>query len=334
VTKSVGSMKFAGPLPAMRIVQSFEQEIVSECKKVNPDQSSVSEMTFNILGVRMSMAGMNLEFDAKTFDPSQVNNPVARGLGQFYSAFNGIKVTAHFKPDGTMTRIVGMCEAVDRVTGQLKEKIGNDKTSAKVMEFVDQMCAMFDDETMTEQMQSYGRMAPDKPGPVHVGDKWDRQWDMNLPILNANCRGNGEYQLVGIEELQGRPCAKIRLKETFQMTTDPNRAKSGETGASKPFGGLLDQLDMTLTSSGGEGIAYWDYQAGVLVQLRQTQRMTIEVKFNLPEKATATSAPKGFKSMVQEFQTSIAVDLIEDHAGTSTQPQNQPGVTGPATAKP
>lgn len=323
VTKSVGTMKLAAPMPPMRFVQSFEQEIAAECKQVNPDRSSVFDMTFSIVTAKMNASGMNLEYVAKSFDPSQVDDPVSRWIGQFYSAFSDSKVTAIFQPDGKLDKIVGMCEAVDHVMTQLKAKVGKDKTSASLMKFVDKMCTMFDDDTMTEQMQAYNRMVPDKKGPVRIGEKWDRQWNMTLPVFNANCQAKGEYQLIGIEQLQGRPCAKIRLKETFRMATDPNRHKSGEVGASQPFGGFLDQLNFTLVSSGGEGIAYWDYEAGVLVRLRQTQRMTMEFKLKSSEGETPASAPAGFGPMTQEFQTSIAVDLIDNQASVSTQPQKQ-----------
>jgi len=311
VTKSVGTMKLPPPMPPMRFVQSLEQEIAAECKKVNPDRTSVLEMTFNILAARMSMMGMNLEFDARTFNPDQSDSSMNKGIGQFYSAINGSKVTGHFAPDGTLTKIVGMRVEVDRVIGELKKKIGEDKLSVSLMKAIEQMSAMFDDDTMTEQMQAYNRMVPDKKGPIRIGEKWDRQWDMNLPVLNVNCQANGQYQLVGIETLKGRPCAKIRLKETFQMTTTPDKAKSGNASASQPLGGLLDRLDFTLTSSGGDGVAYWDYQEGVLVQLRQTQRMTMEFKLKTPPGPTTTSAPEGFGPMTQEFKTSVAVDLIE-----------------------
>jgi hypothetical protein len=62
--------------------------------------------------------------------------------------------------------------------------------------------------------------------------------------------------------------------------------------------------------------------------------MTIEAKLRPQDNATAASAPEGFGPMVQEFQTSVAVDLIEGHAGLDTQPHKGPAVTGPATAKP
>lgn len=317
VLQTVGSARM-GP-SEIKTGQSTTNELKSETKKVNPDGSTEVEVT--LLNVSMSITGngRRMEFNSKTFDPSKERDKDLRYLGRFFSALAGAKFTMESSPEGKPTKVSGLHDIIEKAINEVRKEIDKEGGAFIVSQILEQVASMFDDESVGRQMQSYYRMVPEKTGPVRIGETWQNEWTMEMPTLNAKCEAKGEYELLGVETFRGRPCAKIRLKETLRLATEPE--KKDKDPAKKPksgvLGSLMEQMDYTMTTSGGEGVAYWDYQAGVLVQLRQTQKMTIEARIKQGP-TTAIAGAAGLGTLTQKLNTSVRVDLIEGDEATAT----------------
>ena len=74
---------------------------------------------------------------------------------------------------------------------------------------------------------------------------------------------------------------------------------------------MFNFMNAKMQSSGGDGIAYWDYENGVLVKLRQTQRLTMQITVNPNPKAEDAELKQGFGPIVHKLNTSTSIDLIE-----------------------
>ncbi|MBP7933500.1 MAG: hypothetical protein KA354_02520 [Phycisphaerae bacterium] len=326
VLQTVGSARM-GP-SEIKTGQSTTNELKSETKKVNLDGSTEVEVTLVNVSMSITGNGRRMEFNSKTFDPAKEHDRDLRYLGRFFSTLAGKKFTMESSPEGKPTKVSGLHDIIQKAIDEVRKDFEKEKGRFFVSQILEQVASMFDDESVGRQMQSYYRMVPEKPGPVQVGETWQNRWIMDMPTLNAKCEANGEYELLGVETFRGRPCAKIRLKETLRLATEPEVTDNEK--AKKPrnaglLGSLMEQMDYTMTTSGGEGIAYWDYQSGVLVQLRQTQKMTIEARIKQGP-ATAITGASGLGTLTQKLNTSVRVDLIEgDEATTTGASESHPG---------
>ncbi len=317
VSKTVGSIRIFEPMPEMKFSQSFEQEMTNRCRILKPDGSAVVDTTLDRMAMKMSMMGMNIEYDSRTFDPAQTDREELRIIGRMFSAMVGAKFTTHMGADGQPTKVEGLGEVMKKAFSNL----GDEKMPDSIRKMFDQFGTMFGDENMAEQMKSLCRMTPTK-GPVGVGDTWEQAWAVKLPMFSGNIQGKGQYELAGFEDLGGRRCAKIRVKETFSMASQPKEAESPSPpgAASAPARGILERLQFDMSSSGGEGIAYWDYEQGELVQLRQTQRMTIQMNLAADENAAEPEMKQGFRGMTQKLNTAVSVDLMQDGEPVASRP--------------
>ena len=165
---------------------------------------------------------------------------------------------------------------------------------------------------MTQQMQSYYRMIPPKRV-ARVGDTWDNTWDIKLPMFHAGFEGKGEYELVGIETFRGRPCAKIRIKESFHTLPMPKKDKPDAAPTSNPATALFDNMSFHMKSRGGDGIAYWAYKKGKCVPLRQTQPIPIEHAMPVIRRPEPPrNAKTAQATIVQNLNNSISIDLVDE----------------------
>lgn len=322
VSKTVGTMKLFDPLPEQKFSSTFEQDLTMKCRQVNADKSALVDMTMDRIAMKMSVAGMDVVFDssapasrpAEGADKEEV-------LRKLFSAMVGSTLTMTMGPDGQPIKVDGGKEMVKKMSDEL----AGAKVPAALRKMFDQIGSMFGDDNLMKEMQSCQRMIPGR-GPVRIGEKWSRKWDMKMPMFNAVIEGEGQYELLGIEEFHGRRCAKIGVRESFRMGSAAPVEKAPDATTSAPAKGIFEQLHFELRSSGGDGTGYWDYENGVLVQLRQTQRMTMEIAFAPDGNAEDPQLKKGMPRMVQKLNTSVSVDLLDDaEAAASKAPA--PAVT-------
>src|SRR5690606_8284703 len=148
-------------------------------------------------------------------------------------------------PKGQPIKVEGLSAAMAELADSLRS---DDRYGRQVQAMLKGMSSMFDDKAMVQQMQMQTRMIPEKP--VRVGDTWESSWETTMPVLGLQVLGKGEYELVSIEKMRDRSCAKIRIKETLEVTGDIKDASA----FAGPFAGAIS--GMHISSSGGEGIAY------------------------------------------------------------------------------
>lgn len=318
VSKTVGTMKMFDPMPEQKFTQTFEQELVGTCKKINPDKSAVYELAMPRICMNSNVGGFRMDVSVP---PKAANEGAAfPGSDMIQKVFEGIaklKLTLTVSPEGKPLKLEGMREGIKKIM----DEIGDMEPMVKGI--ITKISSMFDDETIAQQMKSYWRMIPPK-GPVNVGDTWEEDWDMTLPVVNARFQGHGQYELVGVEAFRGRSCAKIRVTESFKTVPRPKTEESktptsSPASGSDPIQAMMEKMEFHFESSGGEGIAYVDYQNGDLVQLRQTQKMTIRMKIPIPTTQQGQAA-SGTMSMVQKLNTSISIDSIDEKAAKAENP--------------
>jgi hypothetical protein len=315
VMKQVGSMKLPEPLPEQKFVQTIEQEMASRCITVNADNSATYEVALPRMAMNMNAGGFSMNFDTAS-DPAK--DSTSFGGEVFGRIFRAIVRAGKFmltvSPEGRPIKVQGLADAMNKALDGIA---GGQEQNVAAKALIDTLRMMFDDETMNQQMLSYYRMIPAR-SEARIGDTWKEQWQFSLPILNMGLEGEGEYELLGIEELRGRQCAKIRIKESFRSVPRDKAAKPPSTQASNPAAALLSGMKFNMQSSGGDGIAYWDYKNGQLVQLRQTQRMTIEMTMPTSPNAAEATPASAPSMMIQKLNNSISMDLVEPADASQT----------------
>jgi hypothetical protein len=306
-SKTVGTLKLPGPLPEQKFSQSYEQVVTSTCRKVNPDKSVVMDVTLGGIKMRMSVGPMAIDYDSATFKPDEADQ-VGGFVGKLFQAMEGAKFNVTVSETGRPLKVEGLSESLRKALS----KIGDTESDRQTKKILEGMSKVLSDDQMNEQMQMYYRMVPPKQGLVKIGEKWDQTWSMKMPMVGGNFEGRGEYQLIGVEEVHGRPCAKIRVKESFKLQPGgqaPAGAEADEWQA------LFSQMNMEVSSNSGDGIAYVDYTRGEVVRLRQTQKITIKIS----PKEGAGEGAAAIPAMTQTFSTSVKLELIDEAAGSAAK---------------
>jgi hypothetical protein len=115
---------------------------------------------------------------------------------------------------------------------------------------------------------------------------------------------------------------KVRVKETFKMLpADPAAPKS--TDGDSPLDSFLGRVKMEISSSGGDGIAYIDYQTGEVIKLRQTQNIELKISAAADPDDADEETRDGIQPMNMKFRVSVSFDLLEGDAA-ETRPAAEP----------
>ena len=267
--------------------------------KVNPDKSVALELTMPRIHMEMSVGGMEMSVDSQLPAEQKSNRPGMGFVAPMFKGMTRLKMTCTIGPDGMPQKLEGFSEGIKKILDDIGKE---DDISLMEKKMLDQMCEFLSDDLMLEQYKSYYRLTPLNKR-LRVGETWQCEWNQMMGFMNMTMKGVGEYELLGIEPFRGRRCAKIRTKESFDSAPAAERTKSGT---------MFDRMDMKMTSSGGDGVAYVDCKTAEVVKLRQTQRMTIEMTFAADPDAEDPEMQAGFGTMVQKLNNSVSVDLIEE----------------------
>lgn len=302
-TQTVGSMSMFGGMVEPKFSQNFEQDLVMTCIEVRPDKSSVFEMTLPEMSMRINMGGVPIEISTREeAAPTSATNPASDLLHRVFMAMTKVKCTVTFSATGEPIKVEGLSEGMDSVLAEV-----SDQLLPGMKQFFDQFRDYLADSIMEEQMRSAFRLVPDG-GQARVGDRWNREWNIKMPPFNVMTQGKGEYELLGIEEFRGRLCAKIRTKST--MTTLPGQKPDASGAAGLPKS-IFERMQFSMTASGGNGIAYVDFVTGDLMQLRETQRTTIEMSMEPDPDAADAELKQGLSKMTQRLTTSVRIEMVE-----------------------
>ena len=178
--KTFGSMKLSDLVPELKFSQTFEQEMTTTCRKINPDKSAVLDLTLGRVVMKQSMAGMEMEFDSQTFDPNEAKDPGKAVVGNIFRAMADCKLTLTLGPDGQPRAVEGFTKVMDKICDELSK----DAPSRIAKQVLEVLRKAFDDKAMGESMKQYYRMVP-PPGRRRIGDKWEQAWNMTFPGLQA-----------------------------------------------------------------------------------------------------------------------------------------------------
>ena len=321
VSRNVGAVTLPPPLPEQKMSQTVEETIVSHCTKVNPDGSGEFEIGIQDFSLRMTIGGMTINYDSRTYDPTKPTDFVTRLIGSMFSGIRDVKMHATISSSGEALKFEGMGAVMKNMARNLGKNLPESgQETAQVKSMFDEIGSMFDDNSMAsnmgQELQSMYRLTPGKRGPYKIGDNWDHAWTMRLPGLFAEMKGRGDYELVAIEMFRGRPCVKIRSKETFDMGT--SAAPASKPAKEGMLAAILRNMDMKISASGGEGYAWLDYTTGEMVQMRATQNITLNMNMQIPQsgKTESSAKPSQAVQISQKFRTSVSADLIEPGAQT------------------
>jgi hypothetical protein len=318
VSKTAGDIALLG---SIRMQQTFEQVLTTRCRKVNPDRSAVFDVTLGDIVMKMSMGPVKIEFDSRTWQPGQ-GDPKTELIGKLFSALNGATFAVTVSPSGQPVKVEGLTEVMRKAFSQL----GEGPEAQMMRKLFDDISSSMGDDMMADQYQDFSRMCPPKQGLVNIGEKWEHSWALKkFPVLGGSLQGKGEYQLIGMETVNGRPCAKIRSKETFSMVP-PDKQSPPSAGGDASIQSLFGRMKMGMSMSGGDGIAYIDCEHGYVVKLRQTQiieiTMSIAADTNDPNEETR----RGVQPTMMKMHTSVSLDLLEDQPGQGTASEAKPAM--------
>jgi hypothetical protein len=299
-TKTSGSMNMFGSMLTQKFSQNYEQDIVLKCTEIKPDGTSVFEMTLPAVAMKMNMGGFSIEVDTRDENPPAATQPVFDIVRRLFTAMTRLECTVTFSPEGEPLKLEGLSEGMDSIMKEFSSQL-----MPGLGQLFDQFRDYLADDIMAEQMRSVTRMMPDD-GKARVGDKWTREWQVKLPPFNVMTQGKGEYEFLGMEEFRGRRCAKIRVKSS--LTTMPGQKPDGaKLGVPK---GIFDRMELSMNSSGGNGIAYLDPATGDLLQMRETQRTTLEISM-APDPQAEEHLQEGIGKITQKLTTSVQINLVE-----------------------
>jgi hypothetical protein len=302
VTRTFGTMNMFGSMLSQKFSQQFEQELLMKCIEVRPDKASVWEMALPEVAMRMNMGGIKIEIDTRDKNPPASTQPVFDLLHRIFTSMTRIKCTVTFSAEGEPLKVEGLSEGMKTIMDEV-----SDQLMPGMKQFFDQFREYLADNIMEEQMRSSFRIFPDG-GQARIGDKWTREWQVKLPPFNVLTEGKGEYELLGIEEFRGRPCAKIRVKSS--MTTVPGSKPDPSKLRGVPKG-IFERMQFSMNASGGNGIAYLDYTNGDLLQLQETQRTTLEISMDADPDAEDAELKEGLGKITQRLTTSMQLELLE-----------------------
>lgn len=301
-TQTFGAMNMP-PLPPQKFSQRFEQEFMLTCLRMGPDRTTVFEMTFPNIALQMNIGGVTVEVDTRK--PSATSQPVFGAIERMFGAITKVKCQATFSPAGEPLKVDGLREGIDSVMAEAKDLMAI--PAMKLL--LDRMRTDYlGNNVIEENLRTSYRLFPDG-GKANVGDRWNREWQVKLPVFKLGALGKAEYELLGTEQFHGRPCAKIRFKSAMNTLPKPKQMDGNAAGASRS---QLDRMNLTMNASGGNGTAYVDYAQGAVVQLRETQRIAIEMSIESDSKVEQPEIRTGAGKMTQNLTTSIQMDLLDD----------------------
>ena len=306
-----GSMTMLKPLPPQKLSQTFEQETVMKCLRADPGKPLVFEMSIPNVAITMNMGGIDLTVDTRK--PATSSQPVFGMINRVFDKITKVTCTVTFSPKGEVIKVEGLSEGIKGVLEEAKTVL-----PLAMRKMLDQMRDYLGDQLIEENLRGNYRLIPDG-GKARVGDKWVREWQMNMPPFNISTKARGEYELLGVEQFRGRPCAKISAKTIMNDQTGTKPAGSASEGVPR---GLADRVRFRLHASGGNGIAYVDYTTGQLVQFREMQRTTIEISIDPDANAPADGIKEGMGRMTQSLTTAVNIEMLDgqSESATATQP--------------
>ena len=139
---------------------------------------------------------------------------------------------------------------------------------------------------IVQQLVEIYQPLPDYP--VTVGGKWQRSVETMIPVGGGNLinKIDIDYELVGFGQKAGRECAKIKTKYAIRGQADGRRRGK-----------------FWITTAGeGSGEMWFDYNAGVMVELSKKVTITRDYRY---ERAGEEDVASMTTSVAREFKVKL-----------------------------
>jgi hypothetical protein len=200
--------------------QQMESEMRMETSQrvLDPAESGAHriEFVFDRMTMSMTQGGQQM-MSVDTSDEEQ-DNPQ-------FGAFSAMVGQAYVVEIDDLGAVTGM-EGLDEMLAAAAESTGN----AQIQTILEQA---FSEDTMLQTMQMSMPAFPEEA--VAVGDSWNRQMEMSIPMLGT-LQVDATYLVEGLSEYEGEPC--VRLGAEMAMEFDLNSPMLEQMAAS--FGNQAD----------------------------------------------------------------------------------------------
>ena len=220
-------------------------QIDSRWQVKSVDENGRAEVEQSIDRVRTSMQALGQDISIDTKKPYKLAAPESKQMAEIYYEMIGPAATLHMDTRGAI-------HDVD-LTGNLKGIVNRLAGTALAQNLNEEsLKAMISNPIATNLLPA---------GPVQVGNAWDRESELDVPLL-------GKQQItmlckyLGVEQTDGRVLHKI----AFQVDYSQRRDETAKT------------LQFDIKRQKTEGTAWFDNEAGYMAEMRATTSMSAEMK--------------------------------------------------------
>jgi hypothetical protein len=312
--KSVGSTQIHETLPEQKMTQTFEIEFLERCLKVNDDGLGVFEMGMPVLRIDTTSGNAKFRY-ASDQDSVQTDSPIiAKIIAFLLKPMTKMRFRYTMKTDGEPVEIEGLTSGIKKILNALKiPEIAGPESN-----FLSQITEWVSDEQMMERLRWDYRMTPH--GGMRVGDEWEHTWENEMPPFSQKLTATGRYKLLGIERFRDRLCARITLKETYELGAQT------EASGNDPAQPMLPGFEFESNEAIGE--AWFDIETWDLIHLKQigSTGMTL----TMPSFLSKSDNNGKTLTIKQNFRTAVTIDLVEVYMEPLTTQQASPTQTQPA----
>jgi hypothetical protein len=236
-------MKMAMNIGGMDIEIKLKQvmDMDWDVQKVDEQGNAKVRLTISHVRVKLDSPTGNAEFDSKK-NTEEPEDPIGKVVAQLAKGLASMEMTFTMAPDGEMKDIKIPEEALKK----LKDIPGADKLGGD----------MLTPEGLGK-MAGGGLVLPKEP--VSKGKSWKQNITLKMPF--GKMAGDMKYTYEGPAEKDGKQLEKIAVKPNLKIEVDPGMG-----------------VQLKIKSQKDKGYAYFDNQAGRLVEVSNEGTMEMEVE--------------------------------------------------------
>jgi hypothetical protein len=237
-------MKMTMNVAGMDIEMKLKQSMDMHWDVTKVDDGGNAKVRMKMGRVKMSMEGPtgNIEVDSGAKDAEEPDNPIGKIFSQMVKAIAALEMTFTITPSGKV-KDEDISEASLK---KLKALPDADKFTG----------GMFTPDGL-KKMVGAGLVFPE--GAISKGKTWSEKMSMKTPV--GKMAGTMKYTYEGAAEKDGKKVEKIAIKPELKIIPDPDAP-----------------VQVKLKNQKDKGFAYFDNQAGRLVEVTNEGTMEMEIE--------------------------------------------------------